>query len=359
LSTLLIMAGGTGGHVFPALAVAHYLRAHGVTVVWLGTRKGLEARVVPAAGFNVEWITIRGLRRQRLWDWLLLPFRLLLATWQALRIIQRWRPAAVLAMGGFVAGPGGLMAWLLRKPLLVHEQNAIAGFTNRWLALAAHKVMCGFPNAFGALPGAHHVGNPVRAEILALPVPEARSAAHSPSRCRLLVIGGSQGAEIFNHVIPEAVKLLPPELRLEIWHQAGRRQREQTERAYEPMPLSVKVTAFIDDMAQAYSWADLVVCRAGAMTIAELCAVGIASILVPFPYATDDHQTANARFLADRDAAILLPEPEFNPARLAELLRGFASARELLLKMAKNARACAMPDATEMVARLCSEAMHA
>ncbi|HLQ24594.1 MAG TPA: undecaprenyldiphospho-muramoylpentapeptide beta-N-acetylglucosaminyltransferase [Acidiferrobacterales bacterium] len=358
MSTLLIMAGGTGGHVFPALAVAHYLRAHGVTVVWLGTRKGLEARVVPAAGFNMEWITIRALRRQRLWDWLLLPFRLLLAMWQALRIIQRWQPAAVLAMGGFVAGPGGLMAWLLRTPLLVHEQNAIAGFTNRWLALVAHKVMCGFPNAFGALPGAHHVGNPVRAEILALPVPEARSATHSP-RCHVLIIGGSQGAQVFNNIIPAAVKLLPPESRPEIWHQAGRQQREQTEHAYENLSAPARVTAFIDDMAQAYSWADLVICRAGAMTIAELCAVGIASILVPFPYATDDHQTANARFLVERDAAILLPEPKFNAARLAELLQGFASARELLLKMAMNARACAMPDATEMVARLCLEAMHA
>jgi UDP-N-acetylglucosamine--N-acetylmuramyl-(pentapeptide) pyrophosphoryl-undecaprenol N-acetylglucosamine transferase len=288
-----------------------------------------------------------------------LPFRLLLAMWQALRIMQRRRPAAVLAMGGFVAGPGGLSAWLLRKPLLVHEQNAVAGFTNRWLALAAHKVMCGFPNAFGALPGAHHVGNPVRAEILALPVPEARSATHPPSHCRLLVIGGSQGAQVFNDVVPAAIKLLFPALRLDVWHQAGRSQREPTELAYEPMSASVRVTAFIEDMAQAYSWADLVVCRAGAMTIAELCEVGIASILVPFPFATDDHQTANARFLAERDAAILVPESEFNPARLAELLRGFVSSRELLLKMAMNARACAMPDATEMVARLCLEAMHA
>ncbi len=351
------MAGGTGGHVFPALAVARYLRERGISVVWLGTRNGLEARVVPAAGFDIEWITIRGLRRSRLRDWLLLPFRLLLGMSQAFRIIRRRRPAAVLAMGGFVAGPGGLVARLLRTPLLVHEQNAIAGFTNRWLVLVAHKVMCGFPNTFGALSGAHHVGNPVRAEILALPVPEARSPP--AAGCRVLVIGGSQGAQIFNEVIPAAMKLLPRQLHLEIWHQTGKRQHEETERAYKGMPMPVKVAAFIDDMAQAYSWADLVVCRAGAMTIAELCAVGLASILVPFPYATDDHQTANARFLAERDAAILVPETEFNPTRLADLLQGFASTPALLLKMAKNARACAMPDATEMVARLCLEAMHA
>lgn len=358
MNTLLIAAGGTGGHVFPALAVAQRVAAQGVNIVWMGTRQGIEARVVPPAGFDVEWITIHGMRGRGVRAWLLLPFRLVLAMWQALRIIQRRRPQAVLAMGGFAAGPGGLMAWLTRRHLLVHEQNAIAGLTNRWLGLIAYEVMSGFPQAFGNMPGVRHVGNPVRAEILALPPPDVRLAVHT-ARPRVLVIGGSQGAQSFNNVVPAALKLMPAEMRPEVWHQTGKQQCEQTEYAYRQLGTPAKVAAFIDDMAAAYAWADVVICRAGAMTISELCAVGLAAILVPYPHAADDHQTANARFLAERDAAILVPEVEFNPRRLAELLQGFAGARDALKRMAQNARACAMPDATEMVARLCLEAMHA
>ncbi len=358
MSTLMIMAGGTGGHVFPALAVADYLRAQGVEIVWLGTRRGLEARVVPAAGIDIEWVSIQGLRRAGALGWLLLPFRLLLAMWQAFWIMRRRRPQAVLAMGGFVAGPGGLMAALLRKPLLVHEQNAIAGFTNRWLAHIADQVMGGFPDALEHVHGARHVGNPVRAAILQVPPPDVRFQGRSGT-WRVLIVGGSQGAQVFNRTLPAAMQALPPALRPQIWHQTGRTQYEQTEQAYRAAQVDAKVVPFIDDMAAAYAWADLVICRAGAMTIAELAAVGVASVLVPFPHATDDHQTANARFLAGHDAAILVPENEFSVARLADLLKTCGQSRELLLKMANNARACAMPDATQMVARLCREAMHA
>jgi len=358
MTTVLIMAGGTGGHVYPALAVAQELRNQGAAVVWVGTRKGLEARVVPAAGFKMEWIRIRGLRRTGWLSWLLLPLRLAVAMFQSWRIMRRQRPNAVLAMGGFVAAPGGIVASLLRLPLLIHEQNAVAGLTNCWLAYLADTVMCGFPEAFGTRPGVRHVGNPVRAEILALPAPAERLGGRN-GPLRILVVGGSQGARQFNHVIPEAIERLSRQFAPEIWHQTGRVDRERTERAYRQTTAQVRVTAFIDDMAQAYSWADVLICRAGAMTIAELAAAGVAAILVPYQHAVDDHQTENAKFLSERDAAILVTQAEFSALRIAELLSGFAANRELLLKMASNARACAVPDATEAVARLCLEAAHA
>jgi UDP-N-acetylglucosamine--N-acetylmuramyl-(pentapeptide) pyrophosphoryl-undecaprenol N-acetylglucosamine transferase len=358
VSRVLIMAGGTGGHVFPALAVARRLRDVGVEVVWLGTRRGLEARLVPAAGFELDTIAIRGARRGGWLHWLLLPMRLAVAMFQSWRILRRRRPDAVLAMGGFVAGPGALMTRVTRTPLLIHEQNAVAGLTNRWLAYVSDVVMSGFPDAFGALPGVRHVGNPVRAEILALPAPQERLAGRS-GRLRVLVVGGSQGAQVFNRVIPRAVGLVPAGLRPEIRHQAGRTEQATTEGAYRQVTDTARVEAFIDDMAEAYRWADLVVCRAGAMTVAELAAAGVASVLVPYPHAVDDHQTANARFLAEREAAILLSQPEFTPARAAEAFTQLAGNRELLMKMAVHARGCAVPDATEAVARLCREAAHA
>ncbi len=355
---VLIMAGGTGGHVFPALAVADRLRAQGAEITWLGTRRGLEARVVPAAGYAMEWISIRGVRRTGVLGWLLMPARLLVAMFQSWRVLRHRRPHVVLAMGGFVSGPGAVMARLLRRPLLIHEQNAIAGLTNRWLSYIADVVMCGFPEAFGALPGVRHVGNPVRREILSLPLPQERMAKRS-GRLRVLVVGGSLGAEIFNYILPHAVRAMPTELRPEIWHQTGRNKREATERAYDKGLVTTIVAEFIDDMAAAYHWADVVICRAGAMTIAELSAAGVASVLVPYPHAVDDHQTANARFLSARDAAIVIPQHDFTAAYLAEVLQSFASNREMLLKMAMQARACAAPDATDTVARLCLEAAHA
>jgi UDP-N-acetylglucosamine--N-acetylmuramyl-(pentapeptide) pyrophosphoryl-undecaprenol N-acetylglucosamine transferase len=358
MTTIMIMAGGTGGHVFPALAVARALRDQGVQVVWLGTREGIEARVVPAAGFELETIRIRGLRGGGLLRWLLLPVRLNLAMFQALRILRRRKPDAVLAMGGFASGPGSLMASALRIPLLIHEQNAIAGLTNRWLAQLADVVLAGFPAAFGERHGVRVVGNPVRPEIMALPSPPLRLAERA-GRLRLLIVGGSQGAQVFNQVVPEAVRALPEASRPQLWHQTGTRDEAAVAAAYHGFLPEAKVTAFIEDMAAAYAWADVVVCRAGAMTIAELAAAGVAAILVPFPHAADDHQSANARFLELRDAAVLLPQPEFTPARLAELLTSLGANRALLQRMAENARACATTDATETVAQLCLEAAHA
>jgi len=356
MSTLLIIAGGTGGHVFPALAIAEVLRHQGVTVTWLGTRQGLEAKVVPAAGIAFDWLTIRGLRRSGIVAWLLLPWRLAVALWQSWRVLRRRRPQAVLAMGGFVAGPGGLVAWLARTPLLIHEQNAVAGLTNRCLAWVADVVMSGFPQAFGAQPGVRHVGNPVRAEIVQLPAPTERLAGR-PGALRVLVVGGSRGAQVFNRVLPQALTLIKPEWRPELWHQAGRGQADTVTRAYTSASGGARVSEFIDDMAAAYAWADVIVCRAGAMTLAEVTAAGLAAVLVPYPYATDDHQTVNAGFLVERDAAILVPEAEFNAARVAGLLESFAGQREVLVKMANHARACAMPDAADAAAQLCLEAM--
>lgn len=358
MTTIVIMAGGTGGHVFPALAVARALREQGARIVWLGTREGIEARVVPAAGFELETITIRGLRGGGLLRWLLLPVRLNIAMFQALRILRRCKPDAVLAMGGFASGPGSLMASALRIPLLIHEQNAVAGLTNRWLVQIADVVMAGFPAAFGERHGVRVVGNPVRQEIVALPSPVLR-LAERVGRLRLLIVGGSQGAQVFNQVVPEAVRELPETNRPQVWHQTGKRDEAAVTAAYRAFLPDAKVAAFIEDMAAAYAWADVVVCRAGAMTIAELAAAGVAAILVPFPHAADDHQTANARFLEARDAAVLLPQPEFTTARLAELLTSIGTNRALLQRLAVNARACATTDATETVAQLCLEAAHA
>ena len=358
MTTIMIMAGGTGGHVFPALAVARALREQGVRVVWLGTRAGIEARVVPAADFEIEYINIRGLRGGGLLRWLLLPMRLNIAMFQALRLLRRIKPDAVLAMGGFASGPGSLMASALRIPLLIHEQNAIAGLTNRWLVQIADVVMAGFPTAFGERRGVRVVGNPVRPEIAALPAPPVRLAERQ-GRLRLLIVGGSQGAQVFNQTVPQVLRALPEASRPQVWHQTGKRDETSVAGFYRDVAPDAKVTAFIEDMAGAYAWADLVLCRAGAMTIAELAAAGVAAILVPFPAAADDHQTANARFLEVRDAAVLLPQPECTPARLAEMLTSFAANRALLLRMAVAARACASIDATGTVAKFCQEAAHA
>ena len=357
MSGVLIMAGGTGGHVFPALAVARRLRAREVPVAWLGTREGIEARVVPANApdITMEWISIRGVRGGGVLRWLALPWRLLVAMTQAFRAMRRQRPQAVLSLGGFVAGPGGLVAWLTRTPLLIHEQNAIPGMTNKWLARFADHVLTGFPNAFGDAKRARHVGNPVRAEILNVAEPAARFAARS-GRLRLLVVGGSQGARALNEIVPQAVRGFIAAERPEVWHQCGRNAQELVERAYGDTP--ARVSAFIDDMAAAYAWADLVICRAGAMTIAELAAAGVGAILVPFPQAVDDHQTANARFLVERGAALLLPQPELSATRLGDTLHQLAD-RAVLLKMAQAARSCRVPDADEVVARLCLEVAHA
>jgi len=285
---------------------------------------------------------------------LLLPARVSMAAMQALAILWRRKPAAVLALGGFVAGPGALVAWLLRKPLLIHEQNAIPGLTNRLLSIIARKILCGFPDTFAGRPGSRHVGNPVRAEILEIALPEARLAKRTGAM-RLLIIGGSQGARGFNRILPKALSDITRDIDLEIWHQCGPRWLDPTREAYQAGNCNARIDAFVEDMKAAYEWADIVLCRAGAMTIAELSAAGVASILVPYPFAADDHQTANARFLADRSAAILVPENELTSSRLKELLRELDSHRDVLVDMATRARACAMPDAVETVGQICME----
>lgn len=358
MTSVLIMAGGTGGHVYPGLAVARVLHHRGVDVVWMGTRQGLEARVVPSEGFHMEWISIQGLRGRGISRWLLLPLHLLIAMGQALKVFLRRRPSVVLSMGGFVAGPGGLIAWLLRKPLVIHEANAVAGWTNRWLALFAQRVLCGFPESFGNRPGTRHVGNPVRAEIAQLPKPEDRLNRHE-GPIRVLVLGGSQGARKLNMTVAKACESMPVSERPALWHQCGRDWLEETQAAYATMTDSVKLVAFIEDMASAYAWADVVLCRAGAMTIAELTAAGIGAILVPFPHATDDHQTANARYLTEHDAAILLPETECTPQRLQTIFHDLAGNRNTLTQMAVSARACSTPGADEAVARICQDLAHA
>jgi len=273
------------------------------------------------------------------------------ALWQAYGVMRRVRPDVVLSFGGFVAGPGGLMAWLTRRPLIIHEQNAIPGLTNRWLAPLARRVLTGFPSAFGALTAAQHVGNPVRAEVRSLPTPGQRLAGRQ-GRLRVLVVGGSLGAHVLNETVPLALAKLDASVRPEIWHQCGRGQAEVTTHAY-AHTAGIRVDEFIDDMAQAYTWADLVICRAGAMTVAELAAAGIGAILVPYPHAVDDHQTANARFLAERGAATLLPQTELTAERLAQLLKDLSGRRDVLLGMAKAARGCAVPDAAEAVVETC------
>jgi UDP-N-acetylglucosamine--N-acetylmuramyl-(pentapeptide) pyrophosphoryl-undecaprenol N-acetylglucosamine transferase len=353
---VLIMAGGTGGHVFPALAVAEELVARGVAVSWLGTRRGLEARVVPAAGYPLETMRVAGLRGKGVTRLLLAPFMLLVALLQALVILLRLRPQAVLGMGGFASGPGGVVAWLLRRPLLIHEQNSVAGMTNRWLAPLAHTVMEAFPGSMPAKYRPVHTGNPVRVEITRLPEPAERLAQHQRGALRVLVIGGSLGAHALNTTVPAALARLSPGNSCSVRHQTGAADVDAVRQAYAEAGIEAQVSAFIDDMAAAYAWADLVVCRAGALTVAELAVVGVAAILVPFPHATDDHQTGNARFLADAGAAILVPQETLEPERLGQLLDDFAARREVLLEMAGRARSLALPQAARRVAELCLQA---
>jgi UDP-N-acetylglucosamine--N-acetylmuramyl-(pentapeptide) pyrophosphoryl-undecaprenol N-acetylglucosamine transferase len=348
--TILIMAGGTGGHIFPALAVAEELKNRGWRVVWLGSRGGIEAQIVPQHGYPMEWIRFGGLRGKGYMRIAMLPVNLLFAFWQSARVIFRTRPDVVLGMGGYVTFPGGMMAAGLLRPLVIHEQNAIAGLANRVLALVADRVLVAFP---GALRKALWTGNPVRAGIRAVLPPEER-LAHRTGPLHLLVVGGSLGAQALNETLPRALALLPPERRPQVMHQSGRQNLESLEALYRSCGVDAKLLAFIEDMAAAYDAADLVICRAGAMTVAELAAVGAASILVPFPHAVDDHQTANARYLADQGAAVLMPQRDLSASSLAELLGGFT--RDRIIEMARKARALGKPDASGVVADICMAA---
>jgi UDP-N-acetylglucosamine--N-acetylmuramyl-(pentapeptide) pyrophosphoryl-undecaprenol N-acetylglucosamine transferase len=355
-ATILIMAGGTGGHVFPALALARLLRAASHEVVWLGTRAGLEARVVPAENISIEWLSMSGLRGKGAMTLLAAPFKLAQSLWQALRIIRRRRPTLVVGFGGFVTGPGGVAAWLTRRPLVIHEQNAIAGYSNRSLAPLARKVLAAFPNSFPAGVQAQVVGNPVRAEIVMQPAPATRFAAREGA-IRLLIVGGSLGASRLNAVVPFAVKTSG--LALRVRHQAGERGIDAARKAYTEAGVEAEVSPFIDDMARAYADADLVICRSGALTVSELAAVGVASILVPFPAAVDDHQTFNAQYLVREGAAVLIADRDLTAERLAAELKDLCAGRGKLLAMAERARLVAKPRAAEELAAVCLEQMAA
>ncbi|MBI5922802.1 MAG: undecaprenyldiphospho-muramoylpentapeptide beta-N-acetylglucosaminyltransferase [Betaproteobacteria bacterium] len=351
MRTLLVMAGGTGGHIFPGLAVADAVKAAGWKVVWLGNPDGMEAKLVPSRGYEMAPVRFSALRGKGLLRKLLLPFSLLSGFWQALKVIKQVQPDVVLGMGGFISFPGGMMAVLKGRPLVVHEQNSVAGLANRILARVAERVLSGFP---GVLGKADWCGNPVRPEIAALDVPARRYAERMEQNAplHLLVIGGSLGAQALNEVVPQSLALFAQEERPQVVHQAGEKHLAALKDNYRQAGVAANCVAFIEDMAGAYAWADLVICRAGALTIAELAAAGVPSILVPFPHAVDDHQTLNARFLASAGAAILLPQSELTAERLS-LLRNLS--REQLLQMAEKARALAKPDATASVAQVCME----
>lgn len=351
--TVLIMAGGTGGHVFPALAAARALRERGFEPVWLGTQRGLEARLVPPHQIPIEWITVSGLRGKGVLTWVTAPVRLFVAIRQSLAVIRRRQPAVVLGAGGFVSGPGGIAAWLTRRPLVIHEQNAVAGFTNRILARLARRVLAAFPGSFSASVDVENVGNPVRREIAALAPPQARFGERR-GPLRLFVFGGSQGAARLNAVVPAALALIPEAERPLVIHQSGERHLELTRGLYAKHGVRADVRAFIDDMAETYAWADLVVSRSGALTVSEIAAAGLGAVFVPFAAAVDDHQTRNAAFLVDADAARLIPEAELTPHRLSrELTTLFHAGRDALVNMAVRARSRAIIDADVRLADAC------
>lgn len=347
--TILIMAGGTGGHIMPGLAVADVLRAQGWQVAWLGAPSSMEAELVPRQGYEMAWVNFSGLRGKGLLRMLLLPFMLLRALGQSAAAILRYRPDVVLGMGGYITFPGGLMAALLRRPLVIHEQNSIAGLSNKVLARIAQKVLSGFPDV---LPNAVWCGNPVRSNIAGLPAPQTRYAARS-GKLNVLVVGGSLGAKALNEALPQALALLPQDERPNMLHQTGNKHYAAVQQLYRQAEVQADIRPFLDDMASSYANADVVICRAGALTIAELAVAGVASILVPFPFAVDDHQTHNARFLSEHGAALLLSQTELSAEKLAQLLRELS--REKLSAMAQQARALAKPDAAQRVAQACAD----
>jgi UDP-N-acetylglucosamine--N-acetylmuramyl-(pentapeptide) pyrophosphoryl-undecaprenol N-acetylglucosamine transferase len=350
-SPVLIMAGGTGGHIFPGLAVAECLRAQGVPVVWLGAVGGMESQVVPAHAIELHSVAVGGLRGKGWRTRALAPLMLLRALFASITILQKIKPRSVLSMGGYVAGPGGLAAWLLRRPLLVHEQNRVAGFTNRRLAGMARRVLTGFADA---LPNAEWVGNPVRASIASLADPAQRIGTRSDTP-RLLVLGGSLGARALNLAVPQALAQLPMADRPQVLHQCGSRGLDEARDAYAKAGVDAQVVAFIDDMAGSYAWADLAVCRAGALTLAELTAAGLGALLVPYPHAVDDHQTHNAEALVAVGAAELIQERDLDAQQLAQRLATLLHDRARVTAMAVAARSLAKPDAAQVIARACME----
>lgn len=341
---IVIMAGGTGGHVFPALAVAQYMIDQGWQVSWMGTRQGLESRVVPENHIEIDWLTVTGFRGKGAFAKVKAPILLIRACLQSLKILRKRNPDVVLGMGGFVAGPGGLISRLLSIPLVIHEQNRVPGTTNRLLSRVANVVMEAFPGSFDQDQNAVFTGNPLRKEF----VEEKGKKNSDPLRnIRLLVVGGSLGAKILNETVPLSAVKIP---NIEVRHQTGKTMREEVSESYRKSGVTAEVVEFIEDMVAAYQWADLVICRSGAMTVSELAAMGLPAILIPFPYAIDDHQTANARYLTDAGAGILIDQKELNAENLAEKI-GIVT--ENLAEMSKAALSCSKLDATESVANVC------
>lgn len=351
---VLIMAGGTGGHIFPGLAVADVLKQRNIPVRWLGAEGGMETKTVPAAGIEIDLVAISGLRGKGLLRWLSMPLLLLNAVRNARKILEANRPGCAVSFGGYAAAPGGIAAWTKGIPVLVHEQNRVPGMTNKLLARIARRVLQGFPGTFPEKNQAEDVGNPVRAAVAAIAAPQQRLAGRA-GPFRVLITGGSQGAMVLNKTVPAALALLPQTIQFEVQHQAGAKRVDEAVRAYAAASVDADIKPFIDDMAAAYAWADVVICRSGALTVAELAAAGLASVLVPFALAVDDHQTRNAEYLAAAGGAVILPQSTFDAANLAEALTALLSDRNKLLEMACAARQQALPNAAEKVVEACSE----
>lgn len=356
MATIMIMAGGTGGHVFPALAVAEVLTQRGVTVTWMGTAKGIETRLVPEAGYHLTEISVQGLRGNGAMGWLTAPFKLVKAVIEAITALKKNQTDLVLGLGGFASGPGCVAAWLLRKPVVIHEQNAIPGLTNTLLAGLAKRVLQGFPSSFKASKHAEWVGNPVRANIAALAEPTQKLVTEHDFN--LLVLGGSLGAKSLNETLPAAIALAGQARSFTVKHQSGQKHLEDCQSYYKHANVQAEVTAFIGDMAAAYEWADVVVCRSGALTIAEISAAGVPSILVPYPYAVDDHQTRNASALLTVGAAVLIDESKLTAQILADKIIELTSNNDKLFAMAKAAKTQAKPEAATTIADICMAVNH-
>ena len=354
LGPILITAGGTGGHVYPGLAVARALQAQDIPVIWMGTPNGLEARIIPEADIDMVYLSVSGLRGKGLLKLLAAPVQLIRALFQSVMIMRKVKPSAVLGMGGFVAGPGGLVASLMGKPVVIHEQNAIPGLTNKLLSGFSKKVLEGFPGTFEDRKNTIGIGNPVRKDIASLETPRQRLGDRW-GHVHVLVFGGSLGAEALNEIVPMALGELALDKRPVVRHQAGKNKDNVTKKIYEKMEVEAEITPFIEDMAEAYEWADLVICRSGALTVAELAAAGIASIMVPYPWAVDDHQTENAKYLTEHDAGILMPQAEMTKESLSSLLKELCGNRDKLIEMSIRARELAKPQATDEVAAICAE----
>ncbi len=351
---VLFMAGGTGGHVYPGIAIAKELESRGYRIHWLGTKNGIESRLVPAEGFSLHLLKIKGVRGKHFLKKVFVPISIIIAIIQAIKIVRKINPACVVGFGGYVAGPGGVAAYLMRKPLIIHEQNTVAGTTNKLLAKMAERVLLAFP---GALPGGVVTGNPVRAEMRKIQNPEQRfNDRQGP--IRILIFGGSLGASAINKLIPNAVKLLRETSEFKIKHQTGKNDSLLVQDAYKKINIDAEVYEFIDDMSAALDWADFVICRSGALTVSEMATVGLGAIYIPFPYAVDDHQTKNAQFVCRENGGHILQERDAKPEVLAKLIKDFFIDRKTLLSMANNALSKAMPNTEKEIANICEEFIH-